>query len=355
MFNIILTDDPVNWPWSAYINLPLIPLSLILTRFQKATPSLVIPLLISWPPSPPVGESARKLYEFWNKPENTRKLAQFTFFSSNTSSSNSRLWPPPPVLFGLIGVPVVKALYQRAYAWAYQKVLNASVPNPINAPRGLLRFNEGPFVIRILAGVDGNGNEAGNGQGQGAGEGQGQGQERNGQGNGQPNAGADDAEADGDAVAAQAAEQLIEVNATSLGRKVAGALLVPTITNMMGSILFRLSRRSYLLRIFLGIKQEQGAHKRQGRNWVSAMLLGNYSGLGSEPTKSIGNDAFSRSSSNLYPPLSWSRLVAFSPFGDNKKAWSNLSRFEQMNVGLQLVVNAFLGGSRMWVESDPVW
>lgn len=338
MFNLILTKDPVNWPWSAYINLPLIPLSLILSRFQKATTSLVIPLLISWPPSPPVGEPARRLYEFWSKPENAQKFREFSVLSS-IRPANSSLWPPSPILFGLFGVPIVKALYGRAYTWAYQKLLNASI---LNEPGGVVRFNEGPLVIRILANVNGD-----------------EGQGHDGLGNGQLDAVADDAEAEGDAAVAQAAEQHIEVNATSVGRKVGGALLIPAISSMMGSLLFRLSKRFYLLRIFLGIKG-QGASQRQGRGWVGAMLLGNYSGPGSEPKKSISNEAFSRSSSTAnvqfpYLPLSWSRSVAFSPFGDNKSTWSNLSRFEQMKVGLQVMVNAFLGGSKMWVESDPVW
>lgn len=29
---MLLTDDPSNWPWTAYINLPLLPISLFLLR-----------------------------------------------------------------------------------------------------------------------------------------------------------------------------------------------------------------------------------------------------------------------------------------------------------------------------------
>jgi hypothetical protein len=352
MFDLILTDDPVNWPWSAYINLPLLPLSLIISRFQKSSSSLVIPLLISWFPSSPVGEPARRLYEYWSKPDNALQLARFSLFSSPGSTHRTKFWPPPPVLFALVGVPFVKALYRKTYAWAYWKVLKAPQPVTNDTRRNVLRFNEGPLVIRILAnvdGADGGGNPA---QAQGL-------------PNGPAGAGAapaaDDAEADPEAAAIQAAEQLIDINATSLGRKVGGALLIPAISSMMGSILLRLSTRSYLLRMFLGIRPGQASRAmRAERNWVTSLLVGNYSGPGSD--KSLNEQAFSSTSpdTNLHypvPPLSWSRLLLpnSSPFGDNTKIWNSMSKFQQLKVGLQLVMNAVVHGSRMWMETDPVW
>lgn len=346
MFDLILTDDPVNWPWSAYINLPLLPLSLVLSRFQKSSSSLVIPLLMSWFPSAPVGEPARRLYEYWSKPDNAQRLARFPFVSGSDSNGSIKMWPPPPVLFALIGVPFVKALYRRTYTWAYWKVLKVPLPVRNDVRRNGLRLNEGPLVIRILANVDGGG----------------EGDDQGGHIEGQPNPAAPagpgvDAEGDPEAAAVQAAEQLIEINATSLGRRVGGALLIPAISNMMGSILLRLSKRSYLLRMFLGVRREKGSHN--DRSWVRSLLVGNYSGPGSE--KSISEQAFSSSPSTkiLYPepPLSWRRLVSpySSPFGDNNKAWNNMSKLQQLNIGLQLVLNAVLGSSRMWVETDPVW
>jgi hypothetical protein len=172
-------------------------------------------------------------------------------------------------------------------------------------------------------------------------------------------AGAEEAERDPEAAAVQAAEQLIEINATSLGRRVGGALLIPVISSMMGSILLRLSKQSYLLRMFLGLRQEKTNHSE--RSWVSSLLVGNYSGPGSD--KSINEQAFSSSPSTSQntsirypePPLSWRRLVSPSPFGDSTKTWNSMSRIQQLKIGMQLVVNAVMGGSRMWVENDPVW
>ena len=364
MFNLVLTDDPINWPWAAYINLPLIPISLILSRFHKSSSSssLVIPLLLSWPSAPPVGEPARKLYEFWGRPENAERLTRFSFLNS---TSKSEMWPPPPVLFALFGVPMIKALYRNVYAWTYYKVLKVPLPVIGNTRNGV-RLNNGPVVIRILADVDGGvGGDVPNGPG---GQQNDQGHRPDGQGDAQqPNAPAG-GEADPEAGAVQAAEQLIEINATSLGRKIGGALLIPVISNMMGSLLFKLAKHSHLLRMFLGIRDQR--HRPRGQNWISALLVGGPGSRLPSSDKYINSEVFLVPPlSSVFPlnpipfqfpqpPLSWRRLVglpSLSYFGDQRKEWKNLSRFEQMNVGLGLVMNAVLGTSKMWVESDPVW
>lgn len=288
MFNLVLTDDPINWPWTAYVNLPLIPLSLVLSRFHKSSgsSSLVIPLLLSWPSAPPVGEPARRLYEFWGRPENAERLTKFSFLNPTL---RSEMWPPPPVLFAMIGVPVVKALYRKAYAWTYYKVLK--VPLPVSAStRNGVRLNNGPVVIRILADADaGVGGDAQNGAGQ-----------QDGQGDAQPPNAPAGGEAEPEA-AVQAAEQLIEINATSLGRKVGGALLIPAISNMMGSLLFKLAKRSHLLRMFLGIQDKR--HRPRGQSWISGLLVGGPgSGLPSSD-KPISSEVCS------HPPSSQSASV----------------------------------------------
>ncbi|KAI6115000.1 hypothetical protein EV401DRAFT_1978059, partial [Pisolithus croceorrhizus] len=38
MFDILLSDDPARWPWHSFINLPLIPLSLIMSRLPRKSP-----------------------------------------------------------------------------------------------------------------------------------------------------------------------------------------------------------------------------------------------------------------------------------------------------------------------------
>jgi hypothetical protein len=110
------------------------------------------------------------------------------------------------------------------------------------------------------------------------------------------------------AAAVAAAEQLISFDASSLGRKVGGALLIPAISNVMGSFLFRLSKRSTLLRRFLGV--------RPPLNGVLPPPLGSYS---------------------------------------MDKSWRNLSLVRQLGLSIRLVINATWNGTRTWAEADPVW
>ncbi|KAF8154187.1 hypothetical protein B0H34DRAFT_661343 [Crassisporium funariophilum] len=287
MFNTLLTDDPTNWPWSAYINLPLLPISLILSRFQTSSNQMIIPLLLVWPPSSPVGDRGRRLFDFWSKPENAIRLTQMSLLPTHT-------WPPPPLLFGLFGLPILRIFYRRLYAHVYFKLMGTPMPIPRPLRRGLV-FNEGPFVIRIRAEVDGVNDQARQQQ-QAA-----------------PVANdRDPANPDPNAAAVEAAEQLIDINAASLGRRIAGALVVPAISSFMGTLLFRLSRRSDLLRSFLGIR---------------ARVSGSY------PLPPMGRFSMSHSD----------------------KRWSELSLFQQSKTGMELFMNAIWGGSRTFVDSDPVW
>ncbi|KAF8968808.1 hypothetical protein BDZ97DRAFT_1902822 [Flammula alnicola] len=298
MFNLILTEDPVNWPWSAYINLPLLPLSLILTRFRESPSSMVIPLLLVWPPSTPVGDKSQRMLEYWSKPQNARRLAKMAW-------PTTHYWPPPPMVFGLIVFPFIRALYQKCFGHLYFKLLGTPMPTPRRLPRGGLRFDEGPFVIRIRANM---GLDQPEGQG-----GQDQEQQQQQQQPAEPGAAAEEpANPDPNAAAVEAAERLIEVDTASLGRRVGGALIIPAISSMMGTALFELSKHSSVLRSFLGIRERV---------------------------------------SGSYPLPPWGRYTLTS----SDKAWNQLSPFQQVKVGVRLILTAFWGGTRTWVDSDPVW
>ncbi|KAF8900444.1 hypothetical protein CPB84DRAFT_1680513, partial [Gymnopilus junonius] len=312
LYNLILTDDPVNWPWSAFINLPLLPISLILSRFQStpASHSLLIPLLIVWPPSPPVGAQSKKIYEYWLKPENAQRLSTIPFFPPV-------YWPPPPVLFGLVGMPFVRVCYRLMYARLYKRVLGTPLPPQNNQiPRGGLRFDEGPFVIRIRANAD---DEQQQGQAQGNGQQQANNDDNNANGipapnNVQPNPLADqDPNPNPNAEVVEAAEQLIEINAASLGRRVGGALLIPAISSMMGELLYRLSRHSRILRVFLGIRGQR---------------LG---GSGSV----LDSAAF------------WAVLAR-----EDVEGYGAMAAFYDGTEGR---VDGVPGGSRTWMDAEPVW
>ncbi|CAA7262178.1 unnamed protein product [Cyclocybe aegerita] len=304
MFDLILTDDPINWTWSAYINLPLLPISLILSRFTSGTSSMVIPSLLVWPPAPPVGERSRRLFEYWSKPENSSRIRDGLL--------PKYYWPPPPILFGVVGVPIVRSIYRHCFGNLYYKLLGTPMPTQRRGARPGLRFNEGPLIIRIRA-VDDEGHEIGQDEEDGhpadeapappAQDG--------------AAAGGQDANADPNAAAVQAAEQLIEINASSLGRRIGGALIIPAIASTMGTLLFRLSRRSSLLRAFLGLR--------------------------------------GRKATGLLPLPPWGRLALFPEEKELNMPWKQLSVFQQTRVGLKILVSAFLGGSRTWVDSDPVW
>ena len=114
-----------------------------------------------------------------------------------------------------------------------------------------------------------------------------------------------DADAD-DAALALAANEVINITGASLGRLVGGALILPTISSYMGSLLLRLSTRSTLLRRFLAI----------------------------------------RPISHLPPALgAWSY----------SKNWNGLSPLKQIGVTAKLVFSVVWRGTRTWADSDPVW
>ena len=120
--------------------------------------------------------------------------------------------------------------------------------------------------------------------------------------------------------AVAAAEQLIEVDTSSLGRRIGGALLIPSISSSMGSLLLQLSKRSYWLKRFLAVR---------GGGPVAGGL-----GVG-EGTR------------RFLPPLfgMWS----------HPKNWEGTGWARQMGLGMRLVLGATWNGTRTWAEADPVW
>ncbi|PPQ65024.1 hypothetical protein CVT24_008172, partial [Panaeolus cyanescens] len=360
MFDLILTEDPINWPWSAYINLPLLPISLVLSRFQSSSTSFIIPLLLIWPATTPHSEreKAKSLIQYWSKPENASRLAASITSSLSLSSSttpsppasgvlsgvrmSSQWWPPPPILFGLFAVPLVRSFYRVWFGRLYKKVMGVPMPAPRRTRRGGLRFDEGPLVIRIRANVeDGQGGAQNDDEAEGNAEGADNGDIREvGNQNAGANANQDDPNAlqnqDPDAAAVAAAEQLIEINASSLGRRVGGALAIPLIASLMGKALYKLSMahpKMGFLRAFLGIRP--GGRKP---GLAAALAEG-----GLEPGQWPWN-------------LNDLRAVAgLSPSGNERGPWSHLNPFQQTRLAARIIMAAFMGGTRTWVDADPVW
>jgi len=269
MFDLILTEDPTNWPWHAYLNLPLIPFSLILSRSSlwKSKVSPMVPLFLAWPTTLPV-RNKRLDAQTWlgiqRKAQSVHPLP--SLFS----------WPPAPIVATFF-LPFVQNLYRNLFARFHRWVLNSEPssepPPPIFPWRLEIRFGR-------EAEDRANNEEA---------------REEENRGNEQQNP-----EADGDQDPVAAAERLQSLSSASAGRYIGGALLVPRISNLMGSLLYRLSKRSALLRRFLAIR----------------------------------------------PPLK-DRLDGFSP-GD-------VGSFGGVGQAVKTAVRVMVGGTRTWTEADPVW
>jgi len=200
-------------------------------------------------------------------------------------------WPPSPLVLGLIIVPAIKMMY-RKYFDKFSHWMLGSQP-AIGAPprrQFVWQINEGgPFAIRIGANIEPapvqNNNDAGNAA------------QNDNQQQDQPQ---DDA---------AAAEQTVAHSTSSLGRLIGGALLVPAISNFMGSMLRRLSGRSLLLRRFLAVR----------------------------------------------PPLQGSlppQPLDYYSFDQN---WHGLGALKQTSIAMKLALSIIWGGTQTWAECDPVW
>ncbi|KAI9432728.1 hypothetical protein H4582DRAFT_1992420 [Lactarius indigo] len=120
LFDILLTENPTRWPWHAWINFPLVPLTLIASRTPLVlwTTSPLVPLLFSWPSTIPVS------------PTNATATAAATALRL-AAPARPQLWPPPPVLVCAL-FPSIRALYTRLR----QRVMKAVVPpSPARPPQ----------------------------------------------------------------------------------------------------------------------------------------------------------------------------------------------------------------------------
>ncbi|EGO28675.1 hypothetical protein SERLADRAFT_366371 [Serpula lacrymans var. lacrymans S7.9] len=291
MFDILLSEDPSNWPWHSFINLPLIPVGLIVSRLPFSTTVLpIVPMLLAWTTSTPVQSNERIILEKWKSSIMAARREEYPVLPN---------WPPPPMLLGLFVFPVVRHLYKRLSTYVSHWVLNTH-PNQANAPiqRVVLALNEGgPFRIRIGANLDdhpeGDQGNAANAQA----------------GARQPNAEVGDNADAAPEDAAAAAENTIRVSGTSLGRLIGGALIIPRISSLMGSLLLRLSRHSLLLRRILAVR----------------------------------------------PPLP--RGVVLPPLGPmfNEKKWQTMGLAKQMGLAGVMGLTVAWRGTYAWAECDPVW
>ncbi|KAI1789666.1 hypothetical protein LXA43DRAFT_1019810 [Ganoderma leucocontextum] len=280
MYNTLLTDNPSVWPWHAFIHLPIIPFSLILSRTRLFDTFPIVPLFLTWSSSPPVHLSIPSS-SLWNF---TRTGAPY--------SPPPLSWPPTP-LMGMVLYPFVRIMYRRFFdkltkshrrvVWA----LNEGGPAPLRVRIGA-NIDPAPPEGRAHPGAQGAPNAPAQ-EGQGAAQRPIEGEENN---------APDDP--------AAVAERTLHVTTSSLGRFVGGALLIPTISNHMGKLLYHLSQYSPFLRTFLAIRERPATMPAQIR------LFGT-------------------------PPGSSNNLM------------------RQIGTHLLTGINVMFGGTPTWNEQDPVW
>ena len=215
MYNTFLGDDIAKWPTHAFINLPIVPFSLVLSRTRLFDSFQLLPLILTWSSSSPVQPRRPSIWEWSN------------FDAQPTPALG---WPPTPLMIMVI-VPFVRVAYRRLLARLTRYVMGPQpTHNTAEAPlqRVVLDLNgiqvganRDPVAARPAVGAAAAAVDAGAG-----------------------NAPDDPA---------LVAERTLHVSTSSLGRFVGGALLIPTISNRMGALLLRLSRHSSFLRAFLAV------------------------------------------------------------------------------------------------------
>ncbi|KAJ7699380.1 hypothetical protein B0H17DRAFT_1328349 [Mycena rosella] len=218
MFDMLLTDDRANWPLIAKFNVALIPAGLVLSRLGLTY--TLSALLATWP-------------TFAFRPAPDTAAATMALDLAELPRAPAALpWPPSPLVFGFVLLPLCRQLYARGLARLSHWVLDTR-PAPPRARanpgvRGLLqRFlddMERAADARAQGGNAGAGANNANGNANGNGDGE------NGDG------------------------AVVTVDLRRAGRLVGGALLVPLIAHAMGGLLQRLATRVGLLRRLLGVR-----------------------------------------------------------------------------------------------------
>ncbi|KIJ64263.1 hypothetical protein HYDPIDRAFT_28699 [Hydnomerulius pinastri MD-312] len=331
MFDLLLTDDPTNWPWHSFINLPLIPLALIVSRLPLKSPMApLVPVLLAWPTSAPVrapGEPYAIDTVGGGRKDVFPLLPQ---------------WPPPPLVLGLFVFPMVRETYKRVFSQFSRWVLDSGHGGAAGegqggrgerereemhrALMGALNDDE-PFLrIRVNANIDEDDDDPPPAP-----------VPRPNPANPNPNPNpANAANAQGEdgpdaAAAAAAAENTIRVSGTSIGRLIGGALIIPRISSFMGNLLLRLSKHSVVLRKLLAVRPPLRARGVPASLFASGARVGGVGGVGG-------------AAALMLPPAL---------FGG--KSWAEMGALRRMGVVGVMGLSAVWRGSYMWAECDPVW
>ncbi|KAG9310846.1 hypothetical protein JVU11DRAFT_8701 [Chiua virens] len=303
---------------------PLIPLALIFSRLPlRSNVTPLIPLLLAWPTSAPVGGDAL----------NRIRAASNAGSPLPTTQSGKDLfpllphWPPPPFILGLFIFPIVREGYRRLFSQFAKWMLGMGSGEHGQGQRagdmqrvlmGAVAEDE-PFLrIRVNAHIDEEDEPAPPGAMPAA---------RDNRGPRQANGANDDNVDDGGGDAAAAAENTIRVSGTSLGRLIGGALIIPRISSLMGSLLLWLSKRSVLLCKFLAVRPPLRAAGRVG---PLGLTTGTGAALGTGLGGMLGRSVFGR----------WSL--------------GEMGLLKKLGVAGMLGLSVAWRGTHAWAECDPV-
>jgi hypothetical protein len=278
LFDVILTDEPINWPWHAFLNLPLIPCSLILARTPLVAFSAFSMLGITWGTVSPIEPVVARINKYWGRPQQMLKLPPYPSASSN--------WPPSPFLLGAFVFPILRRIY-RSYMTRLEHWLLHTHHRREDPPR---RFEWAVDFLRLGVGI------------------QVEAEEENAAGGAvrdedNRDVGEEEEDVDGRG-------RTIRLTSASIGRTIAEALLIPDIASFMGSLLLRLSNKSFLLRQFLAVKPPIA---------------------GRVPLPNLGR---------------WSV---------DSSMWGHRGFFSDLHIGAKIAAASLFGGSLTLTEYDPVW
>ncbi|KAJ7454910.1 hypothetical protein B0H11DRAFT_2068015 [Mycena galericulata] len=212
MFDLLLSNDRSNWPLIAKFNIVLIPAGLVLSRLGLNY--TISALVATWP-------------TFAFIPFPTQLVDETAFTNANIvggSSGTMLPWPPSPLVFGFVILPVCRQLYNHYFN-------NPHPPRPRNNPgiRGWLQR----FLDDMERAADARAVQQGNAA--------------NADANNHDNANPDAGNANGEGA-------VVTLDLRRAARIVGGALLVPLISNVMGNLLHRLSKHHELLKRFLAVR-----------------------------------------------------------------------------------------------------
>lgn len=158
MYNLVLGEDIDNWPVPAFLTLPLIPLSLVLSRTKRFRDTLPLVTLMSlWPTVPringiPPGQGFLSFLGLgsrtpWILPR-IKEPASVQRISADLFKDLLFSWPPSPFMFN-IGLSIVRSVYGRSMDRLRRFVLGDALKAELEQARRTTLLDDFQMEVRI--------------------------------------------------------------------------------------------------------------------------------------------------------------------------------------------------------------